>query len=57
MPKLKKGCLISGHDFHHHDMKDAFDIMNIKSFNVIFSDLQYSENHVYRHTSWWFIKK
>jgi len=54
--KFKKGCLVSGHDFHHNDMKDAFDYLGIQLYNVIFSEINYYEGNAWRHTSWWYIK-
>lgn len=53
--KLKKGCLVSGHDYHHTDMKDTFDRLNIQLYNVILSSINYHEGTVWRHTSWWYI--
>jgi hypothetical protein len=53
--KLKKDCLVSGHDYHHTDMKDAFDRLGIQLYNVILSSINYHEDTVWRHTSWWYI--
>lgn len=54
--RLKKGCLVSGHDFHHNDMKDAFDRLGIQFYNVIFASINYYQDKVWRPTSWWYIK-
>ena len=56
IPKMKSGGLISGHDFHHLDLKDAFDIVNIQQYNVYYGRHQTSENGNWRNTSWWFEK-
>lgn len=56
IPKVKKGGLISGHDFHHDNLKDAFDIVNIPMYNVIFSKPHVEKTYTWRHTSWWFNK-
>lgn len=57
IPKIKLGGLISGHDHHHNDLKDAFDIVGIGVYNVIYSRLINLDNNLsFRGTSWWFIK-
>lgn len=54
--KLKKGCLISGHDYHHNDVKNAFDVLKIDLYNVIHSSINYCDGYIWRGTSWWYIK-
>lgn len=54
--KLKKGCLVSGHDYHHHDLKEFFNIFKIDLYNVIFSPIDYECGNIFRNTSWWYIK-
>ena len=54
--KFKKGCLVSGHDYHHFDLKETFDILNISLYNVIFSHIEFTDNIKWRGTSWWYNK-
>jgi|688.fasta_scaffold171188_3 hypothetical protein len=58
LPKVKKGALLGGHDFHMHDTKNTFSILKIPFYNVIYA---YVENpgsqSGWEQTSWWFIKE
>lgn len=53
-PKMKSNALISGHDYHHNDLKDAFDELNVKFYTVIFADLHFYDGGKYRNTTWYF---
>ena len=55
--KIKNNGLISGHDYHHFDLKETFDILNISIYKVIFSEIQFSDNIKWRGTSWWYNKQ
>lgn len=55
--KFKKGCLVSGHDYHVGNMKDAFDILKIDLYSVIHSPFSYSDTYdIGEGTSWWYNK-
>jgi predicted O-methyltransferase YrrM len=56
IPKMKPGGLVSGHDHHHNDLKDAFDIVGVGLYNVIYSKVIHLGEGTFRGSSWWFIK-
>jgi predicted O-methyltransferase YrrM len=51
--KLKKGCLVSGHDFHHRDVSKTFEHFKTPLYNVIYS---YIKGEDWIQSSWWYIK-
>jgi predicted O-methyltransferase YrrM len=55
--KVKNNGLISGHDYHHSDLKETFDILNIYLYNVIFSGIKFTDNIKWRGTCWWYYKQ
>ena len=55
--KVKNNGLISGHDYHHSDLKETFDILNIYLYNVIFSGIKFTDNIKWRDTCWWYYKQ
>ena len=54
--KFKKGCLVSGHDYHMNDMKQAFLTLKIDLYNIIYAPFSYYGRYdIWEGTSWWYI--
>lgn len=57
IPKMKPDGVVSGHDFHNNDMKDALDDLNVKHYQVNFAHQNQHHLGNWRGTSFYFNMK